>query len=178
VNEGDLSGNSKVPLTFKTTLQDYTTNVSLVQAALIQSLATVGIPRLDIPGGNATLDTDLDVDITYNSQASLSTQSDSGFVSLGFGVSASESNGGSSSASFSDTLKLTSVTVPDSYAGDISNINVLFDTGLTLPLERSSEQVAPTPEPGSFFLLGGTLIATILGSLNRSGRHILKTKLR
>jgi hypothetical protein len=74
-------------------------------------------------------------------------------------VTAFASVGAVAVAEFAHTLDLTSVTVDNDFAGDITGLEVVFDSGLTMPVMRSSN--VQIPEPTSL----GVMLSGLIGLL-------------
>jgi hypothetical protein len=90
----------------------------------------------------------------------------SGTLNMQFQTSASTLGQGSADSNFLGGLSLLSVTVPDTFIGDISGLRVVFDSGLQVPVTRAgSGDAVVVPEPTTLALLGGPIL--LLGLLRR-----------
>jgi hypothetical protein len=94
-----------------------------------------------------------------------------GFLSMGLSAVAEATKGASASANVAHTLQLTSITVPDDFAGDLSGSEVVFDSGLVIPVTRNSSG-NPIPEPGSIALLGSSLFLLLARVMLRNRRPL------
>lgn len=76
-------------------------------------------------------------------------------------ASATSTPNASGSSNFGNTLKLTSITVPQAFdAFDIENLLVAFDSGDIIPVTRKASTVRPSepvPEPSTYFATGAAI---------------------
>lgn len=158
---------------FESTPGTYSGTASVINGAILQALSNVGIPRLDLPKG-AEANVNFDLDVRYDSTVSLpASVIDAGILQMSLSTTAGSSMGATADAEFGGTFKLESVTVPDDFAGDLSDLSIVFDSGLTLPIERASAtNPGPVPEPSSLALYGSALL---LGISLRRGTGLKRT---
>lgn len=132
----DLKLDKDIPLDF---LQQET---SLIAGTIATAIQAIGIPRLNVPAGrfgSADFDLGFDTSFFFDSKIKLTREVQSNGLLVGTlttGASSSQLNA-SANSKFDATLKLTSITVPQTFnAIDINTLKVLFDSGSSLDVTR------------------------------------------
>ncbi|MBW4473962.1 MAG: PTPA-CTERM sorting domain-containing protein [Stenomitos rutilans HA7619-LM2] len=144
-------------LTTDIPLEQFRTETSFLNGAIINAISSFGLPRLNIPAGKvlgADIDLGFDTEFFFNTNVQLTRQvQDKGFLIGSLTTSAATSPfDANASSNFGSTLKLTSITVPQSFnAVDVSNLKVMFDSGQVFDVIRESN---PTPVPTPALLPG------------------------
>ncbi len=156
---------------------------SLLAGTIANFIQAFGIPRLNIPAGrfgSADFDIGFNTDFFFDSKVKLTREVQSNGLLVGAltTVASSSRLNASASSKFDATLKLTSITVPQTFnAIDINTLKVLFDSGSSFDVTReladgsfggdnNSENsgggnVEAVPEPASLMgilLAGGGLL--------------------
>lgn len=149
---------------------------SLLEGLIVNAIQ-FGIPSLSIlPGIKANIG--FDVSYIFDSQIQLTeTIRQNGRLDGYLYGSASSSPTARGSSNFGNTLKLTSITVPQTFdALDIENLQVAFDSGDTIPVKRQINTIIPStpvPEPSTYY---GTAVAFAICWLIKRKYKSVQTK--
>lgn len=133
-----------------------TDQFSGVAAEIATAIFNVGLARLNVlPGVN--LKVGVDVEFTFQSAFSIEVPTTGGIDFLLADVSTSATASPGARAASAYMLAISSVTVPHDFnQADLSQLQVVFGSGLTLPVTRA------VPEPTSLRLLAGAGVAILL----------------
>jgi len=156
LSEEDL-GALSIGATLETTLDEYATNVSVLEGTILNQIGSIGLPTRGIlPGTDAEIGFNVDFGIDTHVNIPIHVTG-GGLLNISIAAQASSSPlQASASADFASTFLLESITVPSDFRlVDINNLRVAFDSGLTVPVTSA------VPLPGSAWLLASALLAFI-----------------